>query len=270
MTLHKGSCTFVTSIRDSDGPLPGTALVSPRSSKEGGKREVADPSPLTPALLPELPLEILERILLYTFRRRTETTPSSDPYPLRRTTHLLLVSRSFRELCLPIFFQSITIARPSDYITFFDPEDGLISGDEGEQRWSFVRELCIVSSIGPPSAVAYSENCLLRPLAIPWRSSSNELEVLCLLEPRSPTLPTRDEAEVRLLIADAHKTAVKLRSALEDEVGLDFQSSLEDTMGLQTASRFDPKVALGDHLDPAVNKRMDITVARWVDDQRMV
>ncbi|KAL7411905.1 hypothetical protein BDY24DRAFT_416808 [Mrakia frigida] len=78
----------------------------------------------TGSQMPAIPLEVLRHILTFTFPRRTPTTPFSDPYPLRNTTHLLLVSKAFRELCLPLFFQSITIARPSDYITFIDDWGG--------------------------------------------------------------------------------------------------------------------------------------------------
>ncbi|KAL7411863.1 hypothetical protein BDY24DRAFT_442887 [Mrakia frigida] len=105
-----------------------------------------------------VPLEVLERILRYTFLRQTYLTPSSDPYPLRNTTHLLLVSRAFRELCLPFFFQSITIARPSDYITFFDPKDGIFVGEQGRRRWSFVKAIGFGWKAEPPSVFPRGDN----------------------------------------------------------------------------------------------------------------
>jgi len=106
---------------------------------------------LTPSpFFHSVPLEVLERILRDTFLRLTKYTPSSDPYPHRNTTHLLLVSKSFRELCLPFFFYSVTISRPSDFITFFDPEEGIfVVGEEGKARWSYVQLLGF--GVEPPS-----------------------------------------------------------------------------------------------------------------------
>ncbi|KAL7414601.1 hypothetical protein BDY24DRAFT_369724 [Mrakia frigida] len=94
------------------------------------------------SVLPALPIEVIERILKYTFLRRSKLTPSSDPYHLNGTTSLLRVSRGFRELCLPFFYHSITITTSFHWTTFFDPEHGIfVAGEDGRKRWNYVREV---------------------------------------------------------------------------------------------------------------------------------
>ncbi|KAL7409165.1 hypothetical protein BDY24DRAFT_404196 [Mrakia frigida] len=147
--------------------------------------------------LPELPLEVLLKILEYIFLRPSPTTPASPHQMLNGTTHLLLVSKSFRTICLPIFFRSVTIYRTSDFATFFDSRRGIfVVTAEGRKRWDMVKELCIVDGVQLPL-----EGDDLLPLTIP---SSHQIDQLVILEhkPRSfddwdfvPPQLTREEEE---------------------------------------------------------------------------
>jgi len=164
-------------------------------------------------LYPALPVEVLERIIKYTFLRRTKLTPSSDPYPLNNTSHLLLVSKAFRDLCLPSFYHSITISRPSHYVIFFDPKDGiLVGGEDGWKRWDLVKELSIVGGVRVP---------LVSTLPSPGDCSyvvafdileGHPLDVVCLMD--TPSLPTRrqDPAWVETIGRDqAEREAIRAR-----------------------------------------------------------
>ncbi|KAL7414417.1 hypothetical protein BDY24DRAFT_440389 [Mrakia frigida] len=139
-----------------------------------------------------VPLEVLERILSYTFLRRSPLTPSSDPYPLRNTTYLLVVSKAFHELCLPFFFHSITIGRPSDYVAFFDPKEGIfVVGNKGRKRWSFVRELCFGPMVEPRAVFPEDEgkpwSSWIVPLVVP---SEDHLQTVCFLDTETDPLRT--------------------------------------------------------------------------------
>ncbi|KAL7414564.1 hypothetical protein BDY24DRAFT_414278 [Mrakia frigida] len=174
--LPKGTAT--SSSMDLSSSL-ATSLPSFDSSSPSGTKDGLVKS--QDGTLPGIPLEILERILRYTFLRRTRLSPSSDPYPLRNTTHLLLVSKAFRELCLPIFFQHLTIARPSDYITFFNPENGLfVAGEEGRRRWSYVEVLGFAHGVTPPSRFPTEDDeSWIVPLAAPV---GDRLQIICFFD----------------------------------------------------------------------------------------
>lgn len=91
-----------------------------------------------------LPLETIERILHYAFGAdHPPSTPNEyELIPPPSTSHLLLVSKGFRSLCLSLFYRSITITRSHDYFTFFDPNEGVFTNPkDGEERAQLVKEL---------------------------------------------------------------------------------------------------------------------------------
>ncbi|KAL7414531.1 hypothetical protein BDY24DRAFT_414244 [Mrakia frigida] len=146
--------------------------------------------------LPRLPIEVLEKILKNVFLRPTQLLPTSDPFNLNGTSHLLLVSKGFRELCSPIFYQSVTITRPSHYVAFFNPEHGLFgTGEEGEKRWSFVRELSIAIGIEPPLSSHSTSSCLAA-LHLP---SGRTLQRVCLLHRAGQRVPRSENPCPRVL-----------------------------------------------------------------------
>ncbi|KAL7411373.1 hypothetical protein BDY24DRAFT_396556 [Mrakia frigida] len=93
--------------------------------------------------IPRLPFDVLFEILSHVFQSyQLPSLPSSGSTPRKGSTSLLLVSKSFHELCLPLIYQSITIGRSSqDWQLFFAPRTGLLVGEQGEARRSWVREL---------------------------------------------------------------------------------------------------------------------------------
>ena len=184
-----------------------------READGGGRKDFEERSSstslcslLSPFLLSipplKVPLEVLERMIRYTFLRLTKFTPSSDPYPLQNTTHLLLVSKAFRELCLPFFFYSVTIARPSDYITFFDPESGIfVVGEEGRKRWSIVKALGFGYNVEPPSRFPTQEedqSSWIVPLVAPDPAELRDVcffnQTVCLPGHHGPELHAVGEA----------------------------------------------------------------------------
>ena len=98
-----------------------------------------------------LPLEVIERILFLAFLPTDSDSRKPAPCPPPSTSHLLLVSRHLRQLCLPHFWRAITIAQPNDWVTLFDARTGLlVGGGEGKRRWDWVEELSIVRDVDPP------------------------------------------------------------------------------------------------------------------------
>ncbi|KAL7413634.1 hypothetical protein BDY24DRAFT_441420 [Mrakia frigida] len=96
-----------------------------------------------------VPLEVLERILSFTF---ASPPPSPPPLPLQDgpcpfitppigSSSLLLVSKGVRQLSLPLYYQSISICDGSDWKRFLDPQNGLLVGDDNEERRSWVKEI---------------------------------------------------------------------------------------------------------------------------------
>lgn len=128
-----------------------------------------------------LPVEVIQRILKYTFLPSSPLTPLSDPHHPRGTTHVLLVSRAIRQLALPFVYHTIIISRPSDFVTFFDPEHGLLNaGEDGKRRWSLVREIGIVAGVWPELATAlHGDRRYLVPLEIP---SAGNIKIACILD----------------------------------------------------------------------------------------
>lgn len=176
----------------------------------------------------DLPVEVIERILKYTFLRRTPLTPSSDLFSLRRTTHLLRVSKSFRLLCLPIFYRSITITRPSHYTTLFGRDQGtFVVGEEGKQRWSFVREISIVVGVEPPIdfEATFSRECdAILPLKI---LPDHTLDVVCLLERREAAAEEGKASDLlefmkRLELVPARWDAFRDAIVNDDELSLGY------------------------------------------------
>ncbi|KAL7411291.1 hypothetical protein BDY24DRAFT_443192 [Mrakia frigida] len=123
--------------------------------------------------LPYLPDDVFIEILSHFFQPGTVEPPSSPPLgvsifgyypdrkkpptttptPFRGSTSLLLTSKRIRELTLPFFWRSITIYRPSDFVSLFDPKIGLlhVKGKAEKQRRDWIREL----SVGSEAAVPY-------------------------------------------------------------------------------------------------------------------
>lgn len=92
-----------------------------------------------------VPLEVLERILRLAFEPTDPSSFTPAPSPPRGTSHLLLLSRGVRELCLPHFFKTVSISQPSGWVTLFGKDAGvLVVGEEGRRRWEWVEELNIV------------------------------------------------------------------------------------------------------------------------------
>lgn len=171
--------------------------------------------------LQDLPLEILERILNFVFLQTSPTTPSSPPRRLYR--HLTLVSHSFRQLVLPFLFTSILIARPSDFITFFDPKHGLlVAGENGRKRWNYVKEIRLVRKVSPPLSRVYVEDGpFTTPLALP---TGRRVDHFCILD--APVFPTSwiEQDGVRELVIRLQQeprrrieTEARLRGFYEDD-----------------------------------------------------
>ncbi|KAL7411334.1 hypothetical protein BDY24DRAFT_396428, partial [Mrakia frigida] len=95
--------------------------------------------------LPQLPLDVLSEIFSHFFQ--------SFEIPSKGSSSLLLTSKAFRTLSLPFFWRSITIHRPSDFVSLFDRKTGLLhaKGKIGKHRRKWIREL----SLGEGAAVPY-------------------------------------------------------------------------------------------------------------------
>ena len=114
-------------------------------------RRIFDSHPLLFTMSPPLrvPLEVLERILAFAFAPLSFPSSCSPITskdllaPPLGTSHLLFVSRGFRRLALPLYYHTIAVVSPLDWETFFDPESGLLVGEENEERASFVKNLWI-------------------------------------------------------------------------------------------------------------------------------
>ena len=105
-----------------------------------------------------VPLEVLERILRLAFEPTDPQSFTPAPSPPQGTSHLLLVSRGVRELCLPHFWRAVTVAQPSDWVTLFDRDTGLLAvGEEGRRRWGWVEELNIVVEAEIPVSMVPDE-----------------------------------------------------------------------------------------------------------------
>lgn len=127
-------------------------------------------------------METLENILAYAFPRQEPLTPFSWHYPHDGMTHLLLVSKAFRELCLPLLLHTVIVARPEALAILFHSETGLlVAGQEGRRNWGYVRELCLVDKLGFPLDTGYADDTDgLVPLTVP---DHRGLDELCFLKP---------------------------------------------------------------------------------------
>ncbi|KAL7414534.1 hypothetical protein BDY24DRAFT_26816 [Mrakia frigida] len=162
--------------------------------------------------LPDLPIEILEQIFGFVFLRPTLTTPSSSLPSV--PTHLLLVSHSFRQLALPFFYNSIRIVRPLDFITFFDPREGIfVVGEESEKRWNYVKEIVVRKDVHPPLRRFHSDSdTLLVPLTLPSR---RRISHLCILDNPSPPTSWLDQGGIKELLLQITIQPDRRRDALE-------------------------------------------------------
>ncbi|KAL7416603.1 hypothetical protein BDY24DRAFT_438440 [Mrakia frigida] len=108
-----------------------------------------------------LPLEVIEHILKLAFLPAVpfSAQDSTEPTPPRSTSHLLLVSKGIRQICLPFFWRSITISKPDDWISLFDPKEGIVVvGEEGRKRWELVEEVrIVVEAVVPVSMKPHSK-----------------------------------------------------------------------------------------------------------------
>ena len=130
--------------------------------------------------LPGLPVEIITRILAHAILRPKPDWPSSDHYPLRHVSHLLLVSKAFHQLAQPFWLDSITIAHPEAWVTFFGAETGIFSGEDGARRWKHVNVISLVRAVYAPLVQQYDGGrFLLVPIAIPL---GRRIQHLCLLD----------------------------------------------------------------------------------------
>lgn len=93
-----------------------------------------------------LPLEVLERIFFFALdgdaplATPTTCVPVTPPVS---TSHLLLVSKSITALAEPLYWRSVTILKADDWAALWCEERGLFSGEKGEKRASWVREIRI-------------------------------------------------------------------------------------------------------------------------------
>lgn len=216
----------------------------------------------------------MERIITYTFLRRTPTTPYSDPFPLNNTSHLLLISHSFSSLALPIFYRSVTISRPSHYQTFFNPQTGLfVFGEEGRNRWSWVREICILSSIFPPLVPSRppqvdDETSWVVPLVFP--KSERKLELACIMDrvrflEEEPSL----QLDVRRLVEEAQanpsmrsKSSALLREEFVEDTEILEQEIIEEELEAWSVMMYD--ASLEERIDELVQTNTEL----WIEGER--
>lgn len=110
--------------------------------------------PTAHALRPhKLPVEVIERILNFVFPAVPLSSSSTELTPPRGAHTLLAVSHWVREICLPLFYRSITIQKTSDWTLFFGQDCGLFAVDSvhgRRDRWEFVHELAICAGAPLP------------------------------------------------------------------------------------------------------------------------
>lgn len=142
----------------------------------------------------------------------------SPPTPRRDAVHLLVVSRTFYDLALPLFFRSITIASTPAWAALFDPAAGLlVAGPLAERRRLAVEEVCVDRRVFPPATVTWTYDAqedgfslpqlVVAPLSFPELLCARSLVVHC---PRSLAEPgPMNEEEVDALegwwLASLHK-----------------------------------------------------------------
>ncbi|KAL7413567.1 hypothetical protein BDY24DRAFT_441360 [Mrakia frigida] len=98
-----------------------------------------------------VPLEVLERILSFAFTPLASPSSSSSSAtssndllaPPLGTSHLLIVSKGIRQLAIPLYYSTISIVHGTEWSTFLHPENGLLVGEDNEEKASFVKELWI-------------------------------------------------------------------------------------------------------------------------------
>jgi hypothetical protein len=130
-----------------------------------------------------IPLELIEHIfiLLFSSPRPTIRNPSPPP-PNRNTSHLLLISHHLRRYNLPLFYRSITIARPDDWETFFGSQRGLlVVGKEGKKRAGWVKDLWVHRTAGVPIDWERTDCNEPSPILVDLSFPRLELDVLSLL-----------------------------------------------------------------------------------------
>lgn len=93
-----------------------------------------------------LPAELLRLI----FASALERSPDDSITPLDYVS-LCALSRDWREYVGPLFWSTVTIAKPVDWVALFDPRSGLLTtGSMAEERWAWVKTLQIVEGVNPP------------------------------------------------------------------------------------------------------------------------
>lgn len=87
-------------------------------------------------------------------------------------------------MCLPHFHRTLVITRPSDFITFFHPTDGIFAGPEGLKRWALVKELVILTGVSPP-LIADLPSSPSGPWGVPlaFSTSTHTVDLLCIVDP---------------------------------------------------------------------------------------
>ena len=104
--------------------------------------------------IPFIPDDVLSEIFIHVFNphEQKEQYDRLPTTPIKGSSSLLLVTKRFRTLSLPLFWRDLTIARPSDFITFFDPESGVLTtkGAVGKIRRGWVRKLRLLERTAIP------------------------------------------------------------------------------------------------------------------------
>ncbi|KAL7413620.1 hypothetical protein BDY24DRAFT_415205 [Mrakia frigida] len=139
-----------------------------------------------------VPLEVLERILSFAFTPLSSPSSSSPITskdllaPPLETSHLLLVSKGVRQPALPLYHSIVSIVQGEDWKTFLDPENGLLVGEDNEERVSFVKELWI--NIDDDACIPIDSELLRSSL----QDGQQPDRILVELEGGSGTLPFLD------------------------------------------------------------------------------
>jgi hypothetical protein len=142
-----------------------------------------------------VPLELIEHILILLFpfspRPTTEEPSPRAPPPKRNKSHLLLISYHFRRFVLPLFYRTIVIARPEDWMMFFDSERGLlVAGGQGKRRAEWVKELWVFRGAEVPLDWERTDWAQPSIVFVHCTFPSLKLDVLSILSKPSDVVPT--------------------------------------------------------------------------------
>ncbi|KAL7413895.1 hypothetical protein BDY24DRAFT_388490 [Mrakia frigida] len=163
-----------------------------------------------------LPVELIERIIKLSFL----PAGRRDPPPSPPSTSLLSVSKAVRLLALPYFFEVVSIRRKEDWQTFFDPSSGIfVEGEEGERRWSWVKELVVPLEFPPPLNTHYTfgQPSYFIPLTIPNSKKIDCLRYLPFPTESSDSRHGSDRTALLELLANGEDPAMVFEAEGETE-----------------------------------------------------